>query len=62
MCSIPFGFGGIIPSISEFLLLVTANEEEEEEEEDEEEAQGASCQAATSTRCNRYYFLRSNKI
>ena len=45
MCSIPFGFGGIIPSISEFLLLVTANEEEEEEE-DEEEAQGASCQAA----------------
>lgn len=44
MCSIPFGFGGIIPSISEFLLLVTANEEEEEE--DEEEAQGASCQAA----------------
>jgi len=45
VCSIPFGFGGIIPSISEFLLLVTANEEEEEEE-DEEEAQGASCQAA----------------
>jgi len=44
VCSIPFGFGGIIPSISEFLLLVTANEEEEEE--DEEEAQGASCQAA----------------